>query len=128
MENKKRTLDSKIGFVSAGLALATGVVLLIYGAVVGDNYVVAPAILAVGAIIAALGLLKNIPFLAIIPGACYMAAMGMYITSQMGNISGRLSDTGFGATGTSLGMLIVFCVLMLVATILSVVASFMNQE
>lgn len=128
MENKKKTLGSKIGFVSAGLALVTGVALLIYGAAVGDNYVVAPAILAVGAIVAALGLLKNIPFLAIIPGACYLSAMGMYITSQMGNISGRLSDTGFGATGTSLEMLITFCVLMLVATILSVVASFMNQE
>ena len=56
-----------------------------------------------------------------------MTALGLYITSQMGNISGRLSDTGFGATGTSLQMLIAFCVLMLAATILALISSFMKQ-
>ena len=70
----------------------------------------------------------KLPFLSILPGAAYMTAMGLYITSQMGNISGRLSDTGFGATGTELGMLIAFCVLMLVATILALVTSFMQQS
>lgn len=127
MENKKKTLGFNIGFISAFIALITGIALLIYGAAVGDTYAVAPAVLVVGALVAALGLVKNIPVLAIIPGAAYMTAMGLYITSQMGNISGRLSETGFGATGTSLEMLIAFCVLMLAAAILALVSSFMKQ-
>ena len=72
--------------------------------------------------------MKNLPVLAILPGVAYMAAMGLYITSQMGNISGRLSDTGFGATGTSMGMLVTFCVLMVVAALLALVSSFMKQS
>ena len=128
MENKKRTLGFTIGFISAVIALVTGIVLWIYGAAVADSYAVAPIILILGACIALLGLVMNLPFLSILPGAAYMTAMGLYITSQMGNISGRLSDTGFGATGTELGMLIAFCVLMLVATILALVTSFMKQS
>ena len=127
MDIKKNTMGFKVGFISAVLAFVTGIALLIYGAAVGDAYAVASVVLVVGAIVGALGLVKNIPALAILPGAAYMAAMGLYITSQMGNISGRLSDTGFGATGTSLEMLITFCVLMVVATILAVVSSFMKQ-
>lgn len=127
MKNEKRTLGFMIGLVSAAVALITGIVLLIYGSAVGDAYVVAPAMLVIGALVGALGLVKNIPALSILPGVAYMAAMGLYITSQMGNISGRLSDTGFGATGTSLEMLIAFCALMLVATILALVSSFMKQ-
>ena len=106
----------------------TGIVLWIYGSAVGDHYAVAPIILILGACIALVGLVMKLPFLSILPGAAYMTAMGLYITSQMGNISGRLSDTGFGATGTELGMLIAFCVLMLVATILALVTSFMQQS
>ena len=128
MENKKRTPGFTIGFISAVIALVTGIVLWIYGSAVGDHYAVAPIILILGACIALLGLVMNLPFLSILPGAAYMTAMGLYITSQMGNISGRLSDTGFGATGTELGMLIAFCVLMLVATILALVTSFMQQS
>lgn len=127
MENKKKSLGFSVGFVSAIIALITGVALLIYGAVVGDAYAVSPALLVIGALIAGAGLLKDIHFLAIFPGICYMAAMGLYISSQLGNISGQLSETGFGATGTSLGMLIAFCVLMGVATILTLVSSFMQQ-
>jgi len=128
MENKKRTLGFTIGFISAVIALVTGIVLWIYGSAVGDHYAVAPIILILGACIALVGLVRKLPFLSILPGAAYMTAMGLYITSQMGNISGRLSDTGFGATGTELGMLIAFCVLMLVATILALVTSFMKQS
>jgi hypothetical protein len=128
MENKKRTLGFTIGFISAVIALVTGIVLWIYGSAVGDHYAVAPIILILGACIALVGLVMKLPFLSILPGAAYMTAMGLYITSQMGNISGRLSDTGFGATGTELGMLIAFCVLMLVATILALVTSFMQQS
>ncbi|MBQ6232673.1 MAG: hypothetical protein IJJ80_04120 [Clostridia bacterium] len=128
MENKKRTLGFTIGFISAVIALVTGIVLWIYGAAVGDHYAVVPIILILGACIALVGLVMKLPFLSILPGAAYMTAMGLYITSQMGNISGRLSDTGFGATGTELGMLIAFCVLMLVATILALVTSFMKQS
>jgi hypothetical protein len=128
MENKKRTLGFTIGFISAVIALVTGIVLWIYGSAVGDHYAVAPIILILGACIALVGLVMKLPFLSILPGAAYMTAMGLYITSQMGNISGRLSDTGFGATGTELGMLIAFCVLMLVATILALVTSFMKQS
>ena len=128
MENKKRTLGFTIGFISAVIALVTGIVLWIYGAAVGDHYAVAPIILILGACIALVGLVMKLPFLSILPGAAYMTAMGLYITSQMGNISGRLSDTGFGATGTGLGMLIAFCVLMLVAAILALVTSFMKQS
>ena len=127
MENKKRTPGYRIGFVSAVIALITGIGLLCFGAAVGDTYVVAPVVLIAGACIALLGLVRNVPILAIFPGAAYMVAMGLYITSQMGNISGRLSDTGFGATGTTLEMLITFCVLMLLATILALVSSFMDQ-
>ena len=127
MENKKKTPGYRIGFVSAVIALITGVGLLIFGAAVGDTYVVAPAVLIVGACAALLGLVKNLPVLAILPGAAYMAALGLYITSQMGNISGRLSDTGFGATGTTLEMLIAFCALMLLAAVLALVSSFMDQ-
>ena len=128
MENKKRTLGFTIGFISAVIALVTGIVLWIYGSAVGDHYAVAPIILILGACIALVGLVMKLPFLSILPGAAYMTAMGLYITSQMGNISGRLSDTGFGATGTELGMLIAFCVLMLVAAILVLVTSFMKQS
>lgn len=128
MENKKRTPGFTIGFISAVIALVTGIVLWIYGSAVGDHYAVAPIILILGACIALVGLVMKLPFLSILPGAAYMTAMGLYITSQMGNISGRLSDTGFGATGTELGMLIAFCVLMLVATILALVTSFMQQS
>ena len=128
MENKKRTLGFTIGFISAVIALVTGIVLWIYGSAVGDHYAVAPIILILGACIALVGLVMKLPFLSILPGAAYMTAMGLYITSQMGNISGRLSDTGFGATGTELGMLIAFCVLMLVATLLALVTSFMKQS
>lgn len=128
MENKKRTQGFTIGFISAVIALVTGIVLWIYGSAVGDHYAVAPIILILGACIALVGLVMKLPFLSILPGAAYMTAMGLYITSQMGNISGRLSDTGFGATGTELGMLIAFCVLMLVATILALVTSFMKQS
>lgn len=128
MENKKKTLGFTIGFISAVIALVTGIVLWIYGSAVGDHYAVAPIILILGACIALVGLVMKLPFLSILPGAAYMTAMGLYITSQMGNISGRLSDTGFGATGTELGMLIAFCVLMLVATILALVTSFMKQS
>lgn len=128
MENKKRTLGFTIGFISAVIALVTGIVLWIYGSAVGDHYAVAPIILILGACIALVGLVMKLPFLSILPGAAYMTAMGLYISSQMGNISGRLSDTGFGATGTELGMLIAFCVLMLVATILALVTSFMKQS
>ena len=128
MENKKRTLGFTIGFISAVIALVTGIVLWIYGSAVGDHYAVAPIILILGACIALVGLVMKLPFLSILPGAAYMTAIGLYITSQMGNISGRLSDTGFGATGTELGMLIAFCVLMLVATILALVTSFMQQS
>lgn len=128
MDMKKKALGFYIGFVSAAIALITGVVLLIYGNVVGDAYAVSPAILMIGAVIAIVGLLKNIHFLAIVPGACYMAAVAMYVTSQLGNISGLLSETGFGATGTSLGMLILFCVLMVVAALLAAVSSFMEQN
>ena len=128
MENKKRTLGFTIGFISAVIALVTGIVLWIYGSAVGDHYAVAPIILILGACIALVGLVMKLPFLSILPGAAYMTAIGLYITSQMGNISGRLSDTGFGATGTELGMLIAFCVLMLVATILALVTSFMKQS
>ena len=128
MENKKRTLGFTIGFISAVIALVTGIVLWIYGSAVGDHYAVAPIILILGACIALVGLVMKLPFLSILPGAAYMTAMGLYITSQMGNISGRLSDTGFGATGTELGMLIAFCVMMLVATILALVTSFMQQS
>jgi len=128
MENKKRTPGFTIGFISAVIALVTGIVLWIYGSAVGDHYAVAPIILILGACIALVGLVMKLPFLSILPGAAYMTAMGLYITSQMGNISGRLSDTGFGATGTELGMLIAFCVLMLVATILALVTSFMKQS
>ena len=128
MENKKRTQGFTIGFISAVIALVTGIVLWIYGAAVGDHYAVAPIILILGSCIALVGLVMKLPFLSILPGAAYMTAMGLYITSQMGNISGRLSDTGFGATGTELGMLIAFCVLMLVATILALVTSFMQQS
>ena len=128
MENKKRTPGFTIGFISAVIALVTGIVLWIYGSAVGDHYAVAPIILILGACIALVGLVMKLPFLSILPVAAYMTAMGLYITSQMGNISGRLSDTGFGATGTELGMLIAFCVLMLVATILALVTSFMQQS
>lgn len=128
MENKKRTLGFTIGFISAVIALVTGIVLWIYGSAVGDHYAVAPIILILGACIALVGLVMKLPFLSILPGAAYMTAIGLYITSQMGNISGRLSDTGFGATGTELGMLIAFCVLMLVATLLALVTSFMKQS
>ena len=128
MENKKRTLGFTIGFISAVIALVTGIVLWIYGSAVGDHYAVAPIILILGACIALVGLVMKLPFLSILPGAAYMTAMGLYIPSQMCNISGRLSDTGFGATGTELGMLIAFCVLMLVATILALVTSFMQQS
>ena len=127
MENKKKTLGYRIGFVSAVLALITGIALFVYGNAVGDAYVVGPAVLIIGALIAVLGLVKKLPALAIIPGAAYMAAMGLYITSQMGNISGRMSDTGFGATGTTLEMLVAFCVLMLLAAILALVSSFMDS-
>ena len=128
MENKKRTLGFTIGFISAVIALVTGIVLWIYGSAVGDHYAVAPIILILGACIALVGLVKKLPFLSILPGTAYITAMSLYISSQMGNISGRLSDTGFGATGTELGMLIAFCVLMLVATILALVTSFMQQS
>ncbi len=128
MGTKKKALGFHIGFVSAAIALITGVVLLIYGNVVGDAYVVSPAILVAGAVIAIVGLLKDIHFLAILPGACYMAAAALYVTSQLGNISGQLSETGFGATGTSLGVLILFCVLMVVAALLAAAASFMKQN
>lgn len=127
MENKKKSLGFNIGFVSAVVALITGVVLLIYGSVVGDAYAVSPALLVIGAVIAGIGLLKNIHILAIVPGICYMAALGLYISSQMGNISGQLSETGFGATGTALEMLIAFCALMGIATLLALVSSFMKQ-
>jgi hypothetical protein len=127
MDTKKKTRDFYVGCASASLALITGIVLFIYGAAVGDFYAVAPVILIAGAVIAMIGLLKNIRFLAIIPGACYMVAVGLYVTSQMGNISGQLSETGFGATGTSLIMLVLFCVLMVIATILAIIASFMDQ-
>ena len=123
-----RTLGIKIGFVSAVIALVTGIALFLYGSSVGDAYVVAPVVLIVGALIAVVGLLKSLSALAILPGAVYMVALGMYITSQIGNISGRLSDTGFGATGTSLEMLVVFCALMLFAAILALVSSFMDQK
>lgn len=127
MDNKKKALGYRIGFVSAVIALITGIGQLVYGNMVGDAYAVAPVVLIAGALIALLGLIKNISFLAILPGAAYMVAMGLYITSQMGNISGRLSDTGFGATGTTLEMLIAFCALMLFSTILALVSSFMDQ-
>lgn len=116
-----------IGFVSAIIALITGVALFIYGNAVGDSYVVAPVVLIVGAFVGIVGHLKSIHFLAIIPGICYMASVALYVTSQVGNISGQLSETGFGATGTSLGMLILFCVLIVVSALLAVVASFMEQ-
>ena len=128
MENKKKSLGFNIGFVSAVVALITGVVLLIYGSVVGDAYAVSPALLVIGAVIAGIGLLKNIHILAIVPGICYMAALGLYISSQVGNISGQLSETGFGATGTALEMLIAFCVLMVAAALLALVSSFMKQN
>ena len=127
MDIKKKSLGFCIGFVSAAIALITAIVLLIYGGAVGDFYAIPSVILVIGAALGVVGLMKNIPALAICPGVCYMAALALYVTSQMGNISGRLSDTGFGATGTTLEMLITFCVLMVVATILALVASFMKQ-
>ena len=127
MENKKRSVGFTIGILSAVIALAVGIGLLIYGRAVGDNYVVTPAVLIIGALVAMLGLFRDISVLAILPGAAYMVALGLYIGSQMGNISGRLSDTGFGATGTTLEMLIAFCALMLVAVLLALVSSFMDS-
>ncbi len=127
MENNKKTLGFYIGLISAAIALITGIALLIYGNAVKDFYAIPPVILIIGAVVAAVGLLKNIHFLAIVPGVCYMASVALYVTSQIGNISGRLSDTGFGATGTTLEMLIAFCVLMVAAAILALVASFMKQ-
>lgn len=127
MENNKKTLGFYIGLISAAIALITGIALLVYGNVVGDFYAIPPVVLIIGAVIAAVGLLKNVHFLAIVPGVCYMAAVALYVTSQIGNISGRLSDTGFGATGTTFEMLIAFCVLMVVATLFALIASFMKQ-
>ena len=127
MTPKKKAKGFYIGFISAIIALITGVVLFIYGNAVGDSYAVAPVVLAVGAIVAIAGLLKVIHFLAIIPGICYMASVALYVTSQVGNISGQLSETGFGATGTSLGMLILFCALMVIPALLAIISSFMEQ-
>ena len=127
MGAKKKATGFYIGFVSAIIALVTGIVLLAYGTAVGDTYVVSPVVLVVGALIGIAGLLKDVHCLAIAPGVFYMVAVALYVTSQMGNISGQLSETGFGATGTSLTMLILFCVLMVLATFLAVIASFMEQ-
>ena len=74
MENKKRTLGFTIGFISAVIALVTGIVLWIYGSAVGDHYAVAPIILILGACIALVGLVMKLPFLSILPGAAYMTA------------------------------------------------------
>lgn len=125
MDNKKKTFGFYVGFASAVITLITGIVMLIYTNAIQDTYPAPPVVLLVGAVIAIIGLVKNISFLAILPAACYMASLGMYVSSQLNNISGRLSGNGIGVTNTTLGMLILFCVLMGVGALLALVASFL---
>lgn len=127
MENKKKALGFYVSSVSAVITLITGIVMLVYTSMIKDIYLVPPVILVVGAVIAAIGLWKDISFLAIFPAACYMASLGMYVSSQLNNISGRLSGNGIGVTNTTLGMLILFCVLMGAGALLAMIASFMRQ-
>lgn len=127
MENKKKAPGFYVGSVSAVITLITGIVMLVYTNMIKDIYLAPPILLVVGAVIAAIGLWKNVSFLAIFPAACYLASLGMYVSSQLNNISGRLSGNGIGVTNTTLEMLILFCVLMGVGALLALVASFMNQ-
>lgn len=125
---KDRTIGFYVGCVSAILALVTGIVHLIYSNAVSDVYMIAPVLLIVGAVVSGLALFGNIDFLHIVPGVCYIAAFALYLSSQLGNISAKLSANGVGDTGTSLNMLIALLVLMCVATILAVAACFMKQQ
>ena len=127
MENKKKAIGFYVGSASAAVALITGVFMLVYTNVVKDINLLPPVLLLVGVVIAAIGLVKDIPALAILPAACYMASLAFYLSSQLNNISGRLSGNGIGVTNTTLGMLILFCVLMGVGALLALVASFMTQ-
>lgn len=127
MENKKKALGFYVGSLSAVITLVTGIGMLIYTSVIRDTYPLPPVLLLLGAVIALIGLVKDISFLAIFPAACYMASLGLYVSSQLNNISGRLSGNGIGVTNTTLGMLILFCALMGAAALLAMAASFMKQ-
>ena len=125
---KNRPAGFYVGCVSAVIALVTAFYHLGYSNAVGDAYNIVPVILIIGAAISALALLKDIHFLNIVPGVCYISAFALYLSSQMGNISAKLSANGVGNTGTSLSNLIAILVLVLVSTVLAVAACFMKQK
>lgn len=63
----------------------------------------------------------------ILPGVCYMGAAATYISSQLVNISAKISGNGLGETGTSIPMITFFVIAMLITIIFAILSSFMKQ-
>lgn len=125
---KNKAIGYYVSCASAVIGLISGVLLWIYGTAVDDFYAVPPCLLIIGAILVGISLAKHIQWMAILPGCCYIGSFAIYLSSQLDNISGRISNNGIGITGTSLNAMFTFFGLMLTATILSVIASFMKQS
>lgn len=125
---KEKTNGFYVGLAAAVIACVAGIALYLYANAVADPYPLAPGLLIAGAVIALLALFSNVHFLLLVPGVAYIAAFALYLSSQMENISAKLSANGVGDTGTSLTALGVFLALMLLAAILSVVSCYMKQR
>lgn len=102
---KEKPLGFYIGLVSPVLSVIVAIIILLYGMSVNDFYAIPPVLLLIGAGCACVGLFCKIHFFMILPGVCYMGAAATYISSQLVNISAKISGNGLGETGTSIPMI-----------------------
>lgn len=124
---KEKPLGFYIGLVSPVLSVIVAIIILLYGMSVNDFYAIPPVLLLIGAGCACVGLFCKIHFFMILPGACYMGAAATYISSQLVNISAKISGNGLGETGTSIPMITFFVIAMLITIIFAILSSFMKQ-
>ena len=122
---KIKTAGAWLECAAAAVALVTGIVLLIYSNSVNDPNAVVPVLLLIGCAVAAAAALSDLHFAAILPGVFFTAALTLYISAELNNISGRISGNGIGLTGTSLEAIIAFSVMMAVSIVLAIAASFL---
>lgn len=126
---RDRTIGSYMGLLSLVIAIGTALAMVLYGRAVKDFLPICTLLLLLGAAVAIVAFVADkIPFLPIVPGVCYIVAMGLYLKRELMTISNYFNRITLGNSGSAFQIIMLFIGLILAAAILAVISSFFNQK
>lgn len=125
---KNRGAGSYVGLLSAILSLASALGLFFYGQSVKDFLPISFILLLLGVLAAVVAFVTDFSFVSILPGMFYIVAWGLYLKRQLMTISNYFNKIALGNSGSAFQVIMFFLAVILVATLLSVIANFLEQK